>query len=134
MKRHTTLLALLALFVLATGALAAGSVLHQGSWSKKGYDIEGQWKIVADGGKNYVELDDAFRTKNAPDLKIFLSPKGLPQLNGANATQQAVLVAKLSSNKGAQRYAIPAGTDLGAFRTIIIHCEKYSKLWGGAPL
>lgn len=132
MKRHSALI--LALGLLATGLWAAGSVLHQGTWTAKGFAIEGQWKIVDDGGKRFVELDEGFRTKNAPDLKIFLSPKPLGQITSANATQQAVLVAELTSHRGAQRYAIPAGTDLSQFRSLIIHCEKYSKLWGGAAL
>ena len=130
--RYTSLI--LALGLLVSGAWAAGSVLHQGTWTTKGFAIEGQWKIVEDGGKRFVELDDGFRTKSAPDLKIFLSPKPLDQITGANATQQAVQVAELQSNRGAQRYEIPAGTDLGQFRSLIIHCEKYSKLWGGAAI
>lgn len=133
-KRSGLLTVTALLFFVAASALAAGNVLHQGTWTKKGFDIDGQWQIVDEGGKRYVVLNDAFRTKNAPDLKIFLSAKPLAQITGSNATQQATLVAKLKSNKGAQRYEIPAGTNLGNFKTLIIHCEKYSKLWGGAAL
>lgn len=133
MKTQRVLIASIIGCLLIVG-VAMAATLHQGTWTKKGFAIEGQWKIVEDGNKKFVELDSSFRTKNAPDLKIFLSPKTLAQLNGSNATQQAVLVAELESPRGAQRYEIPAGTDLGKFRTILIHCEKYSKLWGGAAL
>lgn len=134
-RKHSSwfIAAALLLFVAAS-ALAAGNVLHQGSWTKKGFDIDGKWQIVDDGGKRFVVLSDDFRTKKAPDLKIFLSTKPLAQITGSNATQQATLVAKLKSHKGAQRYEIPASTNLGNFKTVIIHCEKYSKLWGGAAL
>lgn len=125
---------LIGLFLLSGAAMAAGKVLHQGSWTKKGYAVEGQWKIVEDGGKHFVELDASFRTKNAPDLKLFLSPQNLDKVTGSNATQRTVLVAKLKSNKGAQRYEIPAGTDLEKFITLLLHCEKYSKLWSAATL
>ena len=38
-------------------------------------------------------------------------------------------IAKLKSNKGSQRYKLPAGTDPSDYKTVIIHCEQYSKLW-----
>ena len=126
--------------VLALGALvtwptlAAEQTLAQGSWTTKGYDIAGQWKIVQEEGKLFVVLDPAFRTKKAPDLKIFLSPKPLAQLNNRNATQDSLRVGPLQKSRGAQRLEIPSGTSLDEYKTVLIHCEKFSKLWGGAAL
>ena len=80
------------------------------------------------------KLSDDFKTKSAPDLNIFLSRAELPTLNGKNATRDAVLVAPLKSAKGSQSYAIPEGVDLSEFRSIVIHCVEYSKLWGGSAL
>ena len=110
------------------------ATLHQGKWTKKGYPIAGTWQIVEEGGRKLVVLDDAFKTKNAPDLKIFLSPKPVAELDNRNATQGSVLVGPLQSAQGAQKLAIPPGTNLGSYRSILIHCEKYSKLWGAAAL
>lgn len=135
-KRHTLLVGLLlslALLISAVPVLAQ-ETLHSGTWTEKTYEIEGSWKIVEDGGKAFVELSADFSTKKAPDLKIFLSPLSLSEVGDKNATERAVLVSPLDSHKGAQRYEISAGTDLSRFKTIVIHCEKYSKLWGGAEL
>jgi len=120
--------------LLVLPAIAADKALFEGTWSKKGYDIAGHWQIVEEHGKVFVELDQAFRTKNGPDLKIFLSPRPLSELNNRNVLEGALLVGPLSHPKGSQRLAVPAGTDLGRYKTIVIHCEKYSKLWGGAAL
>ena len=105
-----------------------------GVWTKKAAAIKGSWRIVEDNGRLYLELDEDFKTKKAPDLKVFLSPRPLSDLDGATAPQGAALIGALSSHKGKQRLAVPASIKLGDFRTLIIHCEKYDKLWGGANL
>lgn len=115
-------------------AAAAPRVLHQGVWTTLGYEIEGSWQIVEEGGRAWVVLGDDFATKSAPDLKIFLSPLALGELKNSNATAGALLVAPLVSHRGAQRLEIPVGTDLGRYKTLVLHCEKYTKLWGGAAL
>ena len=89
---------------------------------------------MRDGGKTFVVLDAAFNTTSAPDLKIFLSPNPSASLDNRNATQGSQLVAVLTSNRGAQRYEVPAGVDLQRFKAIVIHCEKYTKLWAAADL
>ena len=92
--------------------------------------MSGSWSITG----NTLTISDDFKTKSAPDLNIFLSTAPLSQLNGRNATRNATLVSPLASASGGQQYQLPAGIDLSQFQTIIIHCEAYSKLWGGAPL
>ena len=110
------------------------TVLASGEWTKKSYRSKGGWSIVQRGDKRYVVLDDGFSTRNAPDLKIFLSPSEGGALNGRNATDGAVLISPLSSNKGAQEYEIPADVNLDDFASIIIHCQAFSKLWSVAAL
>lgn len=129
-------LAILVLMLLAVAlpATAQEKVLHQGRWTQKGFAIEGAWKIVEEGGRRFVVLDQAFRTKSAPDLKLFLSPRNPGEISSLDATDGAARVGELTSNQGAQRIAIPAGVDLGRYRTLVLHCEKYSKLWGVAAL
>lgn len=106
---------------------------QSGSWTKKSNSISGTWEIVKDGAGHKLVLK-GFKTKSAPDLKLFLSKNSLGSLTGKNATSGAVRIAKLKATKGDQEYAIPAGVDVGNFKTLILQCEKYSKLWGGAAL
>lgn len=136
--KHNTLTALtLPLFILglmllpvADASAASGdTTVHQGTWSKKTYSASGTWKIVKNGDDHFVVLDSKFKTKSAPDLKLFLSKSSASSLTGKNATKNAARVAKLKSNKGAQRYKLPKGINPASYKTLIIHCERYSKLW-----
>lgn len=106
---------------------------QSGSWTKKSNSISGTWSITDKGGKKTISLK-GFKTATAPDLKIFLSPNSAAQVSSRNATKGAVLVAKLKSSKGDQSYALPAGVDLSKYKSVIIHCEKYSKVWGVSNL
>ena len=106
---------------------------QSGSWTKKSNSIRGTWSISDKGGKKVISLK-GFKTATAPDLKIFLSPNTTAKVSSKNATQGSVLVAKLKSSKGDQSYTLPAGVDLSKYKSVIIHCEKYSKLWGSSNL
>jgi len=125
---------LFTLMMIALLTLAANPSFASGYWSKKSFAINGSWSIVHRNGSNVLVLDQNFKTKSAPDLKIFLSTNSLENLNGRNATSGSVLISPLKSNKGAQEYIIPANIDVSQYQSLIIHCEAYSKLWGGSRL
>ena len=127
-------LAAVALLLTAAGPGLLAETVSSGTWSKKSFAIQGSWTLESNGDGYVLVLDDEFKTKSAPDLKLFLSKQDLAAANGKNATRDAVLIAELDKNKGGQRYALPAGVDPADFKTLLLHCEKYSKLWGGAPL
>ena len=133
---------LLAIF-LFSAASQAQSIVAQGPWTKVDYEVAGQWKITRHGEQLFVELGDDFETKNGPDLHILLSSKPLKQLSDANASQGALVVGLLKTSddsaffkkmKGAQRLVIPGEARLSDYRTILIHCVRYSHLWAGAEL
>ncbi len=121
------------LIVLGTVLLlSAGPALaadHSGSWTKKNYKIEGTWEITG----RTLHLKN-FSTRNAPDLKIIFSPQPGESLNNNNALEGAVILSLLKSNRGNQSYDIPEEVDLSAYKTIAIHCQRFSKLWGVSPL
>lgn len=115
-------------------AQTASETLYSGVWTKKTSKSSGNWSIVKEGDKTFVKLSDDFKTRKAPDLKLFLSPFSAAEANGKNATEGAVLIAPLSSNAGAQTYEIPAGVNLAAYKSILIHCEGFAKLWSASNL
>lgn len=123
--------------VIAT-ALVPNSDAHAadqgGAWTGKSQKIAGNWKIVETAEGRFLELDDAFKTRRAPDLKLFLSPLEAGDVNARNTTSGSVLIAKLEKAKGAQRYELPADLDLDDYRTLVLHCEQYTKLWGVSAL
>lgn len=122
------------LFSLSSIDLSAqGTALSRGTWVKKTQKISGAWKIV-DLGKHKELKMVGFKTKKAPDLQVFLSPHTAKVASNKNASAGALVLGKLKSLKGDQSYRIPSDVDLSKYHSILIHCKKYSKLWGAASL
>lgn len=121
--------------VMLLSLLATGQELNlSGKWTKKSYSISGSWKIFKSGDHYKLLLDDDFKTKSAPDLKIFLSKNDTNELSSENATNGAILVSKLSKASGKQEYIIKESIDILQYKSILLHCEEYSVLWGAADL
>jgi len=124
--------------LLTTVTLApsiAQTTLHQNEWSGKKYDIQGSYYIEKlNNGERHLVLSENFKTKSGPDLKIFLSPLSLAEVNGNNAVEGSYQLTELESTKPGQRFEIPDEVDLSKYKTVLIHCEEYSVLWGGAEL
>lgn len=115
-------------------ATAVAENAQSGTFEKTSFKIKGSWQIVEENGQIIFRLSDDFKTKNGPDLKLFLSPKSVGDVTGKTAVNNAVKLSALKSNKGTQDYVIPADVDLSQFKSILVHCEAYEKLWGGANL
>lgn len=126
----TGLTMLLALACMMSIAFAA----EPQAWKNQEITVKGAWSIQQRDDGNYVVLSDDFKTRGAPDLKLFVSKTGYDAITGNNATDSSTLVAKLSSNKGGQNYKIPENINLDDYQSLIIHCEQYSKLWASSPL
>lgn len=101
------------------------------TWPKKNYGITGNWSIEKDNGKTYLVLHDDFKTSKGPDSKLFLSKKSAKDVGKNEAVEKnGAFVANLKSNKGSQKYLIPNSISLSDFKSIVVHCEKYTKVWG----
>lgn len=125
---NATILSLFA--VLFSMGLAFG---QSGTWTKKANTINGTWSITEKDGKKVLSLKD-FKTATAPDLKIFLSPKSVADVSSQNATNGSILISALKTTKGDQIYELPKGVDLSKYKSVVIHCQKYTKLWGAGKL
>lgn len=133
MKLVTTLL-----IYISFSFVAPQDVVYQGEWDNysRWTTFEGSWKIVKSENGHQLILGDDFEAKKAPDLKIFLSKADLDDIGNKNALKigSPVLVAKLKGYKGKATYDIPSSIDISQYKTIMVHCEEYSKFWGGASL
>ncbi len=119
---------------VATAASATTAADSSGQFIKKNYAINGGWSIEKRGNQNIIKFNGDFKTKNGPDLKVFLSPRAFESVRGSNATHKAALVSKLIRSSGEQEYVLPSDIDLADYRSLLIHCEAFSVLWGGANL
>ncbi len=141
LTRTTPLFRLAALFsllfaasIFSFGSAHAGEIASGSGWDKVGKKTSGSWSVIEEDGVFYVELGDDFKTRNAPDLKIYLSTADATSLNNNNGIDEAVFISKLTSNKGAQRYALPDGVLPYDFTSLVIYCEAFSKFWAASTL
>ena len=138
--RQISILALLAILSLAplssasaqeTGAASAAQADVSGEFTKKRYKVKGAWTLEQHDGRIAIRFSQDFKTKNGPDLKILLSPKPLSDISGKTAMTDAVNIGVLKSNQGEQVYTIPNDINLSDYKSVIVHCEAFSVLWGG---
>lgn len=125
----------LGLLAAATAAFAGDTTtVAEKDFVKKRYNIEGSAKIETVDGESRLVFSDDFKTKNGPDLKVYISKKPLAALSAQDVDTSAVRLSVLKSNQGAQSYILPAGLNLDEYESIVIQCEAYTVLWGGFDL
>jgi len=125
--------------VLALSPLALPAeepvVLAQGTFAAKSKSLEGGFLIRRSGDRLELVFDDRFLTKAGPDLQIIFSPLTFEAADNRNADGAGSRsIGLLQSIRGAQVYPLPADLDLAKYHSILIHCVKYTKLWGGGNL
>lgn len=101
---------------------------------KKRYTIHGSAKVKDENGQKKLIFSDDFKTKNGPDLKVYLSKHSIEALSSQDVDQNAVRLSVLKSHKGSQSYIIPDDLNLDNFKSVVIQCEAYTVLWGGFDL
>ena len=101
---------------------------------KKRYNIRGSWTLSEQDGQTVIRFNDDFKTKGGPDLKLFLSKKAISDLDSSNVESSSVKLSVLKSNNGSQSYIIPKDVNLSDYKSVVIHCEAFSVLWGGFDL
>ncbi len=112
---------------------AAAERLASGGFSNQAQRIAGGWSIEREADGIYLVLSEDFRTRSAPDLKFFLHTLPAAQITAQNATR-GILVAELPRARGAQRIRLPANIDIADYRSLVLHCEQYTVLWGAGDL
>ena len=84
--------------------------------------------------KDSVFLGEDFEVGPGPKFHVYLVPRAQLRSSGDLSGQMFVDLGRLRAFKGSQRYAIPAGLDLRAYRSVIIWCEQFSVLISPADL
>lgn len=104
--------------VLATGEFTDADPAHKGSGTA-------ELQRLPDGSHNLFLKN--FSVTNGPDLFVVLSTSE----NGKYRDGDLVL-ARLQANNGNQNYAIPAGTDVTKFKSVVIWCKRFNVNFAGA--
>ncbi len=81
-------------------------------------------------GSRLLRFQD-FRSKNGPDLHVFLSMEA-PTSTFGGLGENAVDLGELKGNVGNQNYEIPADVDLSQYRSVVIYCVPFHVVFSTA--
>ncbi len=115
-----------------TGQIRADGVFQSKS---NGIQASGGFRIIEEAGSLTLHLLDGFKVSSGPDLYFVLNPADLGAATDNNAKTNALRIEpKLKKLTGVDTYAIPAGTDLSQYKSLLIHCWQFNHLYAGAAL
>ena len=91
------------------------------------------------GSATIYELPDSsrvlrfedFRSKNGPDLHVYLSTEA-PTSTFAGLGDNEVHLGALKGNVGSQNYDVPADIDLSQYRSVVIYCVPFRVVFSTA--
>jgi hypothetical protein len=108
-----------------------GKVLLAGGFVKAEHPTMGGASVVMKDGKNFLMLDQQFKSDEGPDLYVLLHREAMPKLYGEG---DYVSLGRLQQVNGAQVYAIPAGVKVEEFKSAVIWCKQFKATFGFAML
>lgn len=83
-------------------------------------------------GDRVLRFED-FRSKNGPDLHVYLSTE-IPTSTFAGLGNGEVHLGALKGNVGNQNYDIPTEVDLSQYRSVVIYCVPFKVVFSTAAL
>lgn len=81
-----------------------------------------------------VFLESDFEVGPGPAYRVYLVTADGVRTASDVTESEHISLGTLRSFKGGQRYAIPAGTDLSRYKSVVIWCEQFSVLISPADL
>ena len=111
--------------VVATGSFRDADRAHKGTGVAT--------LVMLPGGGHEVQLS-AFEVTNGPDLEVWLSAHPDPGKSADVAENAWLSLGQLKGNVGDQAYQVPEGTNVSAFKSVVIWCEQFGVLFSPAAL
>lgn len=108
--------------VLASGEFRGADAVHRG---------RGRAEVIDTGAGVLVRFSD-FEVTNGPDLYVWLVADGGIDASADVTASEWLDLGLLKGNIGDQNYALPAGTDPSAYRTVVIWCKQFGVLFAAA--
>ncbi|WP_093838208.1 DM13 domain-containing protein [Streptomyces aidingensis] len=116
----------------------AGPVeLATGEFITHEHDTAGTVRLLRLADDSVVLRLEGLDTSNGPDLHVWLTDA--PVIEGRDGwgvfdDGQYLSAGKLKGNKGDQNYPLPQGTDLDAYTSVSIWCDRFNVSFGAAEL
>jgi hypothetical protein len=116
--------------------LAEAEVISQGGFRDADRTHKGTGTATVmtfPNGRLEVQLSD-FEVTNGPDLEVWLSAHPDPESSSDVSANQWLSLGQLKGNVGNQAYAVPEGTDISIYNSVVIWCEQFGVLFSPAAL
>lgn len=110
---------------VATGQFRDADGAHRGT---------GMARLVQLPGGAYEVQFTAFEVTNGPDLEVWMSAHPDPQSSADVKGAPFLSLGALKGNVGDQAYAVPDGTDVATYPSVVIWCEQFGVLFSPAVL
>jgi len=108
-------------------------VVRSGSFRSLEHATTGRVIVLRRPAGRLILRLERLSTSNGPDLRVYLSH--VPASSDLRAYRTGFIdLGALKGNRGSQNYAIPAGTDVSAFKSAVIWCRRFAVGFGVAPL
>jgi Electron transfer DM13 len=119
--------------ITSTTANTAPVTLARGSFRSLEHQTSGTAILLRLSDGTVILRLENLDTSNGPDVHVTLSP--VVSTGGDRDYNNGYLdLGSLKGNKGNQNYDVPAGSDLGRFRSAVIWCKRFTVGFGVAPL
>ena len=89
--------------------------------------------VETEGGVSILRFSD-FKVTNGPDLKVWMVKAGNIESAADVTDSEWLTLGPLKGNIGDQNYVLPEGTDVAAFKSVVIWCEQFGVLFASAML
>ena len=110
----------------AADVLPTGTTLSTGTFTSNGHTTSGTVKVVVDATNKKFLVFENFRTDNAPDLRVRLSPN-----NSGSPYEE---IGALKAVNGNFSYELSATVNHTSNNRVLIWCRPFSVLFGNAIL
>ncbi len=111
--------------------------LPSGAFLKQEVAVTGSYTL--DPATGVLRFSDDFNLSQGPDLFVILSGASEVTLDYISFSKivnnsPILYLGELASTSGGQEYAVPAGSDLSPYKSVVAWCRQYSVAFAAAPL
>ena len=107
------------------GQGTTAGVLSRADFVAQAHEVEGTAQLIKVGDEYTVRFED-FKSINGPDVNIYLATD--------TTNSDFIDLGDIKATSGNVNYAVPAGTDLEKYDTVLVWCKAFSVLFSYAEL
>lgn len=121
----------------STAAPTESRPLLSDAFLKQEVAVTGSYTL--DPATGVLRFSDDFNLSQGPDLFVILSGASEVTLDYISFSKivnnsPILYLGELASTSGGQEYAVPAGTNLSQYKSVVVWCRQYSVAFAAAPL